>query len=92
MLSSNGNWSSYVYDYVTKKAMQLYTHRTTTHLQSVITLDLRVQKDTFLLYIDGHEQGNIVSPFYASGTVGLAVDTAADVFFSNFALYALPNK
>ena len=72
--------------------MQLYTHRTTTHLQGLITIDIRVQKDTFLLYIDGHEQGNIVSPFYASGTVGLAVDTAADVFFSNFALYAFPNK
>lgn len=92
LLSSTGTWSSYVYDNVTKKAMQLYTHRTTTHLQGVITLDIRVQKDTFLLYIDGHEQGHIVSPFYASGTVGLAVDTAADVFFSNFALYAFPNK
>jgi len=77
---------------VTKKAMQLYTHRTRAQLQGLITIDIRVQKDTFLLYIDGHEQGNIVSPFYTSGTVGLAVDTAADVFFSNFALYALPNK
>ncbi|HKF38003.1 MAG TPA: serine/threonine-protein kinase [Ktedonobacteraceae bacterium] len=92
LLSSNGNWSSYVYDNVTKKAMQLYTHRTRAQLQGLITIDIRVQKDTFLLYIDGHEQGNIVSPFYTSGTVGLAVDTAADVFFSNFALYALPNK
>jgi len=92
LLSPNGNWSSNVYDNITKKATQFYTHRVTVGLHGLVTIDIRMQRDTFILYVNGHEQGNAISSLYSSGTVGLAVDGGADVFFSNFALYTLPNK
>ena len=92
LLSPKSTWSANVYNDITRKATQLYTHRTTAQLHGLVTIDIRVQADTFLLYIDGREQGNAASSFYTGGTVGLAVDTGADVFFSNFALYTLPNK
>jgi len=92
MLSPNGNWSSNVYDNFTKKATQFYTHRTTVQLHGLVTIDIRVQGDIFLLYVNGREQGNAISSLYTTGTVGLAVEGGADVFFSNFALYALPGK
>lgn len=92
MLSPNSTWSSNVYDSFTKKATQLYTHRTTVRLSGLITIDIRVQGDTFLLYVNGREQGHASSSLYPTGTVGLAIDGSADIFFSNFALYALPNK
>jgi hypothetical protein len=92
LLLPNSNWSSNVYDNVTRKATQFYQHRVTVQLHDLVTINIRVQGDTFLLYINGREQGNAISSHYPSGTVGLAVEAGADVFFSNFALYALPNK
>ncbi len=92
MLSSDSTWSSNVYDSFTKKATQLYTHRTTVQLQGLITIDIRVQGDTFLLYVNGREQGHAISSLYPTGTLGLAVNPGADIFLSNLALYALPNK
>ncbi len=91
-LSPNNKWSANVYDNNTRTETQLYSHRTTVRLQGLITIDIRVQGDTYILYINGREQGNAISSHYPNGTVGLAVDAGADVFFSNFALYALPNK
>jgi hypothetical protein len=91
-LSPNNNWSANAYDNSTRTETQFYSHQTTVRLQGLITIDIRVQGDTYILYINGREQGNAISPHYPSGTVGLAVDPGADVFFSNFALYALPNK
>jgi hypothetical protein len=92
MLTPKGMWSSNVYDNHTGKATQFYTHSTTLQLRGLITIDLRVQGDTYLLYVNGRQQGNAISDYYPTGTVGLAVDPGADVFFSNFALYALPGK
>ena len=91
-LSPNNNWSANAYDNSTRTETQFYSHQTTVRLQGLITIDIRVQGDTYILYINGREQGNAISPHYPSGTVGLAVDPGADVFFSNFALYALPGK
>jgi len=81
-----------VYDRMSKTGTQLYTHSTTVQLHGLVTITIHVQGDTFILYINGREQGNAISSYYPSGTVGLAVDKGADVFFSNFALYALPHK
>jgi len=89
LLSSNNTWSAMVYDKGSSTGTQLYTHRTTVQLHGLVTITIRVQADTFTLYINGREQGNAISSFYPRGTVGLAIDRSADVFFSNFALYAL---
>jgi hypothetical protein len=78
-----------VYDKGSSTGTQLYTHRTTVQLQGLVTITIRVRADTFVLYINGREQGNAISSFYPGGTVGLVVDRSTDVFFSNFALYAI---
>ncbi len=77
---------------MTRAETQLYQHRTTLQLHGVVTITIRVQGDNFNLYIQGRQQGYAISSLYSGGTVGLVVDKGADVFFSNFALYALPNK
>jgi len=91
-LSPNNSWSARVYVAMTRAETQLYQHRTTLQLHGVVTITIRVQGDNFILYIQGRQQGYAISSLYPSGTVGLVVDKGADVFFSNFALYALPNK
>ena len=91
-LSPNNSWSAKVYEAMTRKETQLYQHRTTLQLQGVVTITIRVQGDNFILYIQGRQQGYAISSLYPGGTVGLVVDKGADVFFSNFALYELPNK
>jgi serine/threonine protein kinase len=90
-LSPDNSWSARVYEAVTKKETQLYQHKTTVQLHGVVTITIRVQGDNFNLYIQGHQQGYAISSLYHGGTVGLVVDKGADTFFSNFALYALPN-
>lgn len=89
LLFPNNTWSAMVYNKTTPAGTQLYSHRTTVQLRGLVTITVRVRADTFTLYINGREQGNSISSFYPRGTVGLAVDKGADVFFSNFALYAL---
>ena len=91
-LSPNNSWSARVYEAMTRAETQLYQHRTTVQLHGVVTITIRVQGDNFTLYIQGRQQGYAISSLYPSGNVGLVVDKGADVFFSNFALYALPNK
>jgi serine/threonine protein kinase len=91
-LSPNNSWSAKVYEAMTRAETQLYQHRTTLQLHGVVTITIRVQGDNFNLYIQGRQQGYAISSLYSGGTVGLVVDKGADVFFSNFALYALPNK
>ena len=54
-----------------------------------MTIDIIVQGDTFTFYLNGDRQGQAISKTYPGGTNGLAVDVGADVFFSNFAIYAL---
>ncbi len=91
-LSPNNSWSAKVYVAMTRAETQLYQHRTTLQLHGVVTITIRVQGDNFTLYIQGRQQGYAISSLYPGGNVGLVVDKGADVFFSNFALYALPNQ
>ncbi len=58
---------------------------------STIT-DVVVHGDGFTFYLNGTKQGVATSQSYPSGTLGLAVDVGADVFFSNLALYRLPTN
>jgi hypothetical protein len=56
----------------------------------LITIDIVVHGSRFTFYLNGHKQGEASSSFYPSGTIGLAADTGADVFFRNLAIYTLP--
>jgi hypothetical protein len=91
-LYPNNSWSSNVYDEVTRTETELYRHQTLGQLNGVVTIDIRVHGDTFNLFVNGREQGYAMSGKYLSGTIGLAVNPGANVFFSNFALYALPKR
>jgi serine/threonine protein kinase len=93
LLSPNKNmWHAYVYDNTTGKATLLYGDRTTMPLKGLLTITIEVLADRFTLYLNGVRQGEATSPYYSTGTVGLSVDAGADVFFSNFAIYALPGN
>jgi serine/threonine protein kinase len=91
-LYPNNSWSSNVYDEITRTETELYRHQTLGQLNGVVTIDIRVHGDTFNLFVNGREQGYATSGKYPSGTIGLAVNPEANVFFSNFALYALPKR
>jgi hypothetical protein len=85
-------WRAYVYANGTGKATLLHEDRTTIPLSGLLTITVKVQGDIFTLYLNGVRQGNATSPYYSTGTVGLSVDVGSDVFFSNFAIYALPGS
>ncbi|MBV9259350.1 MAG: hypothetical protein JO215_15145, partial [Ktedonobacteraceae bacterium] len=53
------------------------------------TLDIIVQGDNYTLYINGMKQGDIQSPTYSDGSLGLAVDAGTTVSFKNMVIYAL---
>lgn len=53
-------------------------------------IDIIVHGDTFTFYLNGVKQGMVTNQSYPSGTLGLAVDVGADVFFSDLAIYGLP--
>jgi hypothetical protein len=61
-------------------------------LKGLLTITVEVHADRFTFYLNGVRQGEATSPYYSTGTVGLSVDARADVFFSNFAIYALPGS
>jgi serine/threonine protein kinase len=83
-------WRAYVYDNTTGKASLLHEDRTTMPVSGLLTITVVVHGDTFTFYLNGVRQGDATSPYYSTGTVGLSVDVGANVFFSNFAIYALP--
>ncbi len=88
---SKKSWFVYTYDNQTGVSHQIATGPIlAASLNSLITIDVVVNYRTFTFYLNGHYQGYAQSPSYPDGTLGLASDVGADVFFKNLALYALP--
>ena len=56
-----------------------------------ITIDLQVQGNNYGVFINGTDAGSAqtYTPWYPSGTIGLAVGQGANVTFKNVAIYAL---
>jgi hypothetical protein len=56
-----------------------------------ITIDLQVQGNNYDVFINGADMGSAqtYTPWYPSGTIGLAVGQGANVTFKNAAIYAL---
>jgi serine/threonine protein kinase len=89
LVSPDGTWHVFVYDDATGAPASIASSHTTVPINGPLTIDIKVQGNTFTFYLNGQKQGAAISGTYATGTIGLAVSTDADVFFKNFALYEL---
>jgi serine/threonine protein kinase len=89
LLNPAGTWGAYTYDNTSGAASPLVTRPLQGNINGTVTIDIVVQGDTFTFYVNGVEQGYAQSGAYPSGTLGLAADGGADVFFKNLAIYAL---
>jgi serine/threonine protein kinase len=87
---SSSQWYAYTYDNQTGVAQQFASGPITVPLNGFITIDIVVHGSTFTFYLNGMQQGYAQSPLYPIGTLGLASDVGADVFFKNLAIYTLP--
>ncbi len=90
ILNPSGYCKVYTYDNVTGAANTLYGHKATVPLNGFTTIDIVVHGNTFLFYLNGKYQGMAKSPKYSTGSLGFAVDTGADVYIRNMAIYHLP--
>ena len=90
MLDPAGYWKAYTYDNVTGAANTLYGHKATVPLNGFTTIDIVIHGAAFMFYLDGKYQGMAKSPKYAAGSLGFALDTGADVYIRNLAIYHLP--
>ncbi len=92
MLNPSGYWKAYSYDNVTGAASTLYGQKATIQPNGFTTIDIVVSGNTFMFYLNGVYQGKVESSTYATGTLGFTVDTGADVYIKNLAIYNLPGK
>lgn len=58
-------------------------------LRGMVTLDIKVQGDTYYLFTNGTQEGYAQSGSYTTGGIGLSVNPGANVSIKNFAIYAL---
>ena len=91
LLFPQGTWEANVYNDRTGQRTLLFGDQATIQYDGLITVDIVVHGSTFTFYLNGHKQGMAISALYPSGTIGLAADSRANVFFRNLAIYALPN-
>jgi serine/threonine protein kinase len=91
LLDQSGHWYAYVYDDKTGVSHLLHEGQSTVPLDGLTTIDIIVSGSTFTFYLNGVMQGYAASIQYPIGTIGLAADVGADVFYKNLAIYALPN-
>jgi serine/threonine protein kinase len=89
LLNPAGTWGAYTYDNTSGNASPLVTRPLQANINGVVTIDIIVQGNTFTFYVNGVEQGYAQSEAYPGGTLGLAADAGADVFFKNLAIYSL---
>jgi serine/threonine protein kinase len=87
--SGSGTWSFYAYDNTTGQATQLASFPAQGSMNGTLTIDIVVQGSNFTPYINGTQQGAGESGAYTSGTLGLALESGADISFKNLAIYAL---
>ncbi len=91
LLSPNGWWETSVYDNITGKGTLLHRQQATIQFDGLITIDVVVHGNTFTFYLNGQRQGSVQNTLYPNGSIGLAVNVGADIFFRNLAIYNLAN-
>ncbi len=89
LLSPNGWWETNVYGDSNGQKTLLHRQQATIQFNGLITIDVVVHGNTFTFYLNGQQQGIVQNKLYPTGSIGLAIDVGADIFFSNLALYDL---
>jgi serine/threonine protein kinase len=91
MLDQSGNWAFKHYDTQGNVIDTLVPGKLLSPVHTKLTLDIRVVGTKYQFFLDGkYTEGNAdIGPQYINKIAGLAVDTNADVTFSNLAIYAL---
>ncbi|HEY4384885.1 MAG TPA: hypothetical protein VGN34_10465, partial [Ktedonobacteraceae bacterium] len=89
LLAPPNTWSMYEYQDVTGSPTTLVNRPTQAQLTGTFTIDVLVVNDTYVLFINGNEQGYAQSGTYMTGNVGLAADAGANVTFKNLEIYPL---
>ena len=89
LLFPQGRWEANVYNDTTGARTLLRTAEATVLLDGLVTIDIVIHANTYTFYLNGQKQGEAISSFYPSGTLGLAVNSGGDAFFRNLAIYTL---
>jgi serine/threonine protein kinase len=91
LLNTAGAWTFNHYDNQGNIMDTLVNGQLSSPVSTTFTLDIRVEGTSYAIYINGVDTiGRAeTGSQYTDKIVGLAVDTNADVTFSNFAIYAL---
>ena len=90
LFPQQNRWEASAYDSLSGARSLLYGSQTTGAVQGLVTIDIAVSGDTFQFYMNGQKQGGVVSSTYSTGTIGLAAEPGANVYFTNLAIYHLP--
>ena len=83
LLDPSGHWYAYVYDDKTGTSHLLWDEQSTVPLDGLTTIDIVVNNSSFTFYLNGKLQGDAASTQYPIGTIGLAADVGADVYYKN---------
>ncbi|MBV9712600.1 MAG: protein kinase, partial [Ktedonobacteraceae bacterium] len=74
MINPGNTWAGNIYNNQSGTSSSLYSGQLVGKINGTATLDIIVQGDNYTLYINGMKQGDIQSPAYSDGSLGLAVD------------------
>jgi serine/threonine protein kinase len=90
LLAPPSTWRAYEYQNNAGSPRALVSGiPTQVQLTGTFTIDVLVQGDTYTLFINGGQQGNVQSGVYPTGNIGLAADAGANITFKNLEVYAL---
>ncbi len=86
----NDQGAGYIYNNTGSGQMLTSVFPLEAKMGGTLTIDIVVQGNTFVFYINGQSQGNASSGGqYTNGGPGLAADQGANVTFKNFAIYSM---
>lgn len=88
-LHKDGTWHDYVYDNVQGKQTQIASGITSINFHGSLLMTVIAHGASFTFYINGTLVGNAYDETYASGTVGISVDTGGTVVVRKFSVYAI---
>jgi serine/threonine protein kinase len=89
MINPTGAWTGNIYNNRTGAATSLYDSAYHGKMTASITLDVAVQGSTYTFFVNGANQGYIISELYTGGDLGLVAEGGATVSFKDMVIYAL---
>ncbi len=88
LINAAGAWTGNIYDNQTGRVTALWDSSVREKISGTFTLDVSVKGDTYTFYVNGANQGYIVSPRYTGGNLGLVVDAGTTVTFRDMVIYS----